>query len=199
MKDEPIFRPVQLPAHAAICLQFTADAYVCSFGDASRFLSGSHHYLKPAKYLEWLQEKLTSAPASVVHVWLGDEIIGQMELGADRHDPTVGYVHLYYLVPHMRGKGVSRFLDEYACDFLLRAGHSKARLKRNEDKRTRAQLLQKTGVAGVRGKSGRSRSSHYGKATPLVQIPYAQSCAFQARRAIISASAILAERAGDGL
>lgn len=129
MKDISLtFRPIQLPAHDNICVQFTTDAFICSFGDASKFLSGSNHYLSPEKYLDWLQEKLDKAPESAVHVWKGSEIIGQMEFGVYRHNPKVGYVHLYYLVPHMRGKGISKYLDEYACDYLRRMGHSQTRL-----------------------------------------------------------------------
>lgn len=91
------FLPIQLPTHSATCVRFTTDAFVCSFGDASRFTSGSNHYLKPDKYLKWLEEKIYIDPKSAVHIWQGETIIGQMELGRYKYDETIGWVHLYYL------------------------------------------------------------------------------------------------------
>lgn len=126
MSESPRFIPVDFQKHQELCLKFTADAFTCSFGDDSRFTSGSRHYLKPEKYLEWLKEKIAAEPASSVHVWVGDKIVGQMELGSYRNDKTLGYVYLYYLIPEARGTGISKYLDQYACDFLRRGGYSKA-------------------------------------------------------------------------
>jgi len=145
MNGELTFLPIQLPTNADICLQFTTDAFVCSFGDDSRFLCGTHHYLRPDQYLRWLQSKVSSDPESAVHVWMGSEIIGQMELGAYRHDPTVGYVHLYYLVPHARGKHLSEPLDRYASTYLSRKGYSRAFLSVTKSNERARRYYQKMG------------------------------------------------------
>lgn len=76
--------------------------------------------------MEWLKQKLSIDPASAVHVWADNKIIGQMELGAYRNDPQVGYVHLYYLVPSARGRNASKQLDDYAVDYLRKRGFAKA-------------------------------------------------------------------------
>jgi GNAT superfamily N-acetyltransferase len=105
----------------------------------------AHYYLKPDDYQEWLQAKASSAPQSVVHVWADHQVIGRMELGTYRHDQSVGYVHLYYLVPSMRGKGRSAQLDKYACDYLRGVGHSKARLSVTKTNERARSFYQKMG------------------------------------------------------
>lgn len=67
-------------------------------------------------------------PGSCVHVWKGSAIIGQMEMGRFKGDPTIGYVNLYYLAPEYRNQGLGSFLDKYVVTFLASLGFRKARL-----------------------------------------------------------------------
>lgn len=120
------FLPADLSAHAEFCMRFRVDSFIASFGSAERFYQESGY--QGEKYLESLRAKLESDPPSAVHVWEGEQIIGQMELGRFRPDPSIGYVNLYYLIEDKRGCGYSRFLDEYASEYLRLRGYRKARL-----------------------------------------------------------------------
>jgi len=71
---------------------------------------------------------MRSIPASCVHVWSGQTIVGQLEMGEHKSVPRMGYVNLYYLVPAYRGRGLGRSLDEYTTTFLRGLGFACARL-----------------------------------------------------------------------
>jgi RimJ/RimL family protein N-acetyltransferase len=119
------FKPIDLDRHADLCIQFREDSYICSFGSVDRFHAGEGG---AAGYLRWLQQRMKDLPNSCVHVWLGDTIIGQIELGRWRYDPKVGYVNLFYLVPAYRGQGLGEQLDAYAARFFQRLGCIRVRL-----------------------------------------------------------------------
>lgn len=120
------FLPVKLNESAEVCLRFVIDAFVESYGSAERFFK--ENGTQGEVYLEWLKGKIEKDPASVVHIWETGEIIGQMELGVFRPQPSTGFVSLYYLVADKRGKGYSMFLEQYVESFLKERGFSKARL-----------------------------------------------------------------------
>lgn len=96
------------------------DSFVVSFGDAKRFYEEDGQ--GGERYIQWLKAKIDKDPASVVHIWQDSEIIGQIELGRLRDDPTRGYVNLYYLIPEKRGKGFGEFLDQYSTDYFRKLG-----------------------------------------------------------------------------
>jgi GNAT superfamily N-acetyltransferase len=112
------FKPIELEKHLEDAIRFREDSFICSFGDASRF--------KRDEYVGWLKDRAASDPWAAVHVWQDQQMIGQMALSPFIPDPSVGYVNLYYLVPEMRGKGVSAQLDEYAMSYLKGRGHLRA-------------------------------------------------------------------------
>jgi ribosomal protein S18 acetylase RimI-like enzyme len=99
---------------------------VCSFGSAERFYEsdGRGH----ERYLVWLRERMQSVPGSCVHVWNGDSVVGQIEMGRFKGDPEIGYVNLYYLAAACRNRGLGRRLDEHATEFLRGLGFRAARL-----------------------------------------------------------------------
>jgi ribosomal protein S18 acetylase RimI-like enzyme len=45
-----------------------------------------------------------------------------------KHDLSVGYVNLFYLIPEFRGRGFGRQLDRYAANFFNQLGCQSARL-----------------------------------------------------------------------
>jgi GNAT superfamily N-acetyltransferase len=55
---------------------------------------------------------------SCVHVLLAGEIVGQIEMGRFRLDPSIGYVNLFYLMPDFQGKGLGAQLDLFTTTFL---------------------------------------------------------------------------------
>ena len=120
------FLPIDLDAQAEKAIEFRADSFVCSFGSDERFreADGKGH----ERYLVWLSERMQEMPGSCVHVWRGDELIGQVEIGRYRPEPTIGYVFLYYLVPECRNLGIGNQLDRYVVDYLLGSGFSRALL-----------------------------------------------------------------------
>ncbi len=99
---------------------------MCSFGSAERFYEADGK--GDERYLVWLRERMQSIPGSCVHVWSGETVMGQMEMGQFKDDPQMGYVNLYYLVPAWRNRGLGRRLDEYATAFLHGLGFRAARL-----------------------------------------------------------------------
>lgn len=120
------FAPIDLDSGAETAIAFRADSFVCSFGSAERFYEadGKGH----ERYLVWLRERMQSIPGSCVHVWSGESIIGQIEMGSFKGEPEIGYVALYYLIPARRNRGLGRRLDEYATAFLRGLGFRAARL-----------------------------------------------------------------------
>lgn len=120
------FKPINLEQHQDLCIRFRADSFVCSFGSADLFYkedgSGAD------SYLQWLRHRLTEIPNSCVHVWQGEQIIGQIEMGRWKYDPNIGYVNLSYLIPEFRGQGFGQQLDGYAANFFKQLGCHSARL-----------------------------------------------------------------------
>lgn len=120
------FRPVDWESSREICIRFRIDSYFTSFGSRDRFYT--ENGAEGEKYIAWLVDKLAKKPWSVVHVWESNEIVGQLELGRYNPDPAIGYVNLYYLVPHKRGQKLSRYLEEYVTSYMKKDSHRKARL-----------------------------------------------------------------------
>ncbi|GAB4474937.1 MAG: hypothetical protein OHK0037_36020 [Elainellaceae cyanobacterium] len=120
------FRPIDLAQHHQLCVQFRADAFLCSFGSVERFYEPDG--TGAVAYLRWLEQRIADLPNSCVHLWQNEQIIGQIELGRWKRDPSVGYVNLFYLAPDFRGRGLGAHLDEYAAQFFWERGHRRARL-----------------------------------------------------------------------
>ncbi len=119
------FLPINLDLHSELCIKFRADSYFESFGTDKPFWGddgeGDKHYLN------WLRTR-SEKRYGIFHVWLNQEIVGQLELGERKSDDDFGYVNLYYLVPEWRGQGLSSQLDRFAMNFLKSLGFSKVKL-----------------------------------------------------------------------
>ena len=126
VETELRFTPIDLDASGETAVVFRADSFVCSFGSAERFYEadGKGH----ERYLVWLRQRMQSLPGSCVHVWSGNSLVGQIEMMRFKNDPELGYVNLYYLVPAYRSRGLGRYLDRYAAEFLTGLGFRRARL-----------------------------------------------------------------------
>jgi GNAT superfamily N-acetyltransferase len=112
------FKSINLATHLEDTLKFRADSFLCSFGNTQTFDS--------SQYLTWLKELLLVDPQAGVHIWLGDELIGQMEFTQFKTDPKSGYVNLYYLKAEFRGRGLADQLDAYAEVYLRGKGYQRA-------------------------------------------------------------------------
>jgi GNAT superfamily N-acetyltransferase len=121
------FRDIDLSRHADVCVRFRADSYVCGDGSADRFWATAGP--DGAKYLTRLADLSRDMPGSCVHAWLGDRIVGQVEMMRDPASPDAGKVNLFYLAPDFRGRGLGAQLERYAVDFLRDAGFTRAWLR----------------------------------------------------------------------
>ncbi|MBC8069471.1 MAG: GNAT family N-acetyltransferase [Deltaproteobacteria bacterium] len=119
-----VFRPIDLDAHASICIEFRRDSFISSFGVDSFFEeagAGGVHYI------ERLRLRTMKFRDGYVHAWLGDTIVGQLEMQI-LEAPRIGYVNLFYLVDRLRGAGFSGDLQEYAMRFMASHGVATAQL-----------------------------------------------------------------------
>jgi ribosomal protein S18 acetylase RimI-like enzyme len=94
------------------CVRFRREMYVASFGTGE----GLDEEMGPEneKYLADLRAKIAQIPEGNVHLWHGEQIVGQMEMRLVDHEPHIGYVSLIYIAPEMRGQGLGRLLHEHA-------------------------------------------------------------------------------------
>jgi ribosomal protein S18 acetylase RimI-like enzyme len=120
------FRPVDLDAHLDVCQRFRIDTHICAFGSAEGFHKPDGR--GPESYAVWLREKATKLPGCLVHLWQGERIVGQIEMGRLASDPAIGYVNLFYLIPELRGQGWGSLLEAYAWTFLSGLGCQALRL-----------------------------------------------------------------------
>ena len=128
MTDPPlIFREIDLGRHAGLCVQFRADSYVCGEGTADRFFARAGPGGRD--YLARLSTYMADLPGSCVHAWLGDEIVGQVEMVRDPGYPSAGKVNLFYLRPDHRGRGLGGQLERYALEFFRGLGFRAAWLR----------------------------------------------------------------------
>ena len=118
MGESLAFHPVDLARDGGLCARFKRDAYVCSFGSDALF---QQHFGDDGGYLAWLRER------AAFHVWLGREIIGQLDISL-RADPEPSYVSLFYLIESERGTGAGEQMHSYAVALLHRHGSSRAEL-----------------------------------------------------------------------
>jgi aminoglycoside 6'-N-acetyltransferase len=97
---------------ADTCARFRREMYQASFGTTE----GLEEEMGPdnEKYLADLRAKIAQLPEGNVHLWHGEEIVGQLEMRLVDHEPHVGYVSLIYVPPEWRGQGLGRRLHEHA-------------------------------------------------------------------------------------
>lgn len=107
------FQTIDLGRHLALAIDFRRDSYVCSFGSDELFVE--ENGADARGYIEWLEARVVSYPEGHVHVWRGDEIIGQLEMIVG---PSTGYINLFYLRPEARGIGLGDALHRYAVELL---------------------------------------------------------------------------------
>ena len=124
------FRAIDVDRHADLCVAFRADVFAISFADPERFWR--EFGASGERYLAWLREEIRKYPDGQLHAWLGEEVVGQIEMRPLADDPTCGYVFLYYVVPAWRGTGIAALLDSQAVAWLRAQGCRRARLSVSE-------------------------------------------------------------------
>lgn len=105
------FKQIDIEKDQKDIVKFRTDSFRVSFGDDSNF--------DETEYLAWLKEKIKAFPEGFVLVEKDGKHIGQLELSIREYEgKKIGYVHLYYLIPHMRGKEKGKALHHYARQFF---------------------------------------------------------------------------------
>lgn len=113
------FHPIDLDQHFATCLRFRYETFVTSGGNSSFFGPEGQG---SSEYEAFLRAFIARDAWSCVHLWRDGAIIGQMEMGPYKHDPSIGHVNLVYLIPEWRGKGIAGQLDPYAVSYFRKLG-----------------------------------------------------------------------------
>ena len=72
-----VFEPIDLDAHVLVCVAFQRDSFICSFGKDGFFNEAGPNGVN---YIERLRLRTTKFPDGYVHIWLGDKIVGQIEM-----------------------------------------------------------------------------------------------------------------------
>ncbi|GGY54498.1 N-acetyltransferase [Bacterioplanes sanyensis] len=114
------FRPINLAKNYDFCFAARKDAYYSSFetyAGFDDFVNG---------YRERIEARQAQTDWFYIHVWQNDKLIGQLEFRSFSTEPDTGYVHLFYLVPEVRGSCASRRLQAYVEAELIRAGCRRA-------------------------------------------------------------------------
>ncbi|WP_161787420.1 GNAT family N-acetyltransferase [Endozoicomonas numazuensis] len=105
-------------------MQFRKDAWQVSHGHLEGFSASETR--------EWFQFLAEKAPEGFLMVLYQGEIIGQLEfrsrLQADS-GKIEGYINLFYLVPHWRGKGMGQKLHDYTLSQLANNSCTQAFLR----------------------------------------------------------------------
>lgn len=127
------FAPIDLSRHKEICIAFRRDMYASSFGTAE----GLEEEMGPggSLYLAQLSRRAQHLPEGNAHLWHREAIVGQTEMSLLEEEPDVGYVHLFYVAPAHRGRGLGRVLHQHAAAVLTAHGARLMRLSvgtRNE-------------------------------------------------------------------
>ncbi|BBP61418.1 GNAT family N-acetyltransferase [Pseudomonas sp. St316] len=127
--DVPLsFRPVNLNQDSDLCVHFFEDMLLCAFGCAQQL----HGPDGKQRYLQSLQEKAAELPGSIVHAWDETRIVGQIEMSLLKAEPTVGYIHFFYLTPEWRSRGAGKLLLAHATNFFAGLGCERMRLSVSE-------------------------------------------------------------------
>ncbi len=117
--------PINLHKHFFRCLEFRKDSFFRSFGTLDGFeeemgQSGS-------KYKERMMEKCARLPQGNLHLWLGNSIVGQLEMRMLLEEESA-YVNLFYVDPEYRGKVLGAFLELRAQSVAREFSAKKIRL-----------------------------------------------------------------------
>jgi ribosomal protein S18 acetylase RimI-like enzyme len=119
-----LFKPIDLDAHASICVSFRRDSFICSFGADTFFEEAGPDGVH---YLDGLRARAETFRQGYVHAWRGHRIVGQIEMTI-LAESRIGYVNLFYLIAELRGAGVGAQLQHYAMGLLRQHGVRTARL-----------------------------------------------------------------------
>jgi len=133
-------RPINLNEHKELCVQFRADSYEVTYGSTNAFYTDEN--LTGEQYLSWLNRIIQQDPEQALHVYDGDEIIGQIEMTIRYNE---GYLNLIYLVPSYRRHGIGSNLHEFIINHFSKRGITVAKLTVGEDNQPARKFYENVG------------------------------------------------------
>ena len=151
------FKIADLEKHGEIAVQFRADSFVTSFGTEEAFWEEDGK--GGERYLQWLKEK-SRGKFNVFHVWLDEQIIGQVEAGEFKYDPSWGYINLFYLIETHRGKGLANYLEEFATNYFQEMGLTRAKLSVSPSNKRAVRFYEKHGWMDMGPRPFKGRKEH---------------------------------------
>ena len=108
-------KKIELDQSIDLLLSFKLDTHIASYG--------THEGYRPEAYIERLKKRHIDYPEGQIFLVSGRRIIGQ--LGYYPEETTFGrwgYIHMLYIVPEERGKGLGKYLLGKAIDHFRERG-----------------------------------------------------------------------------
>lgn len=133
-------RPINLTEHKKLCVQFRADSYRVTYGDADAFYTDNN--VNGEQYLSWLNNIIQQDPEQALHVYDGDEIIGQIEMTIRNNE---GYLNLIYIVPSYRQRGIGYKLHEFIINHFEKRSIAVVKLTVGEDNQPARKFYENVG------------------------------------------------------
>lgn len=118
VSQELTLHPIDVVEHGAQCIAIREDVFQMALGSTLPLHGEDGQGAK--RYLNWLQAQQLQLPGSMLHAWIGGELVGQLELS--QPDPALGYVHLFYLSEPWRHLGLGQQLHDYALGWFRNRG-----------------------------------------------------------------------------
>ncbi|MGR9049472.1 GNAT family N-acetyltransferase [Halobacillus faecis] len=136
------FRTIDLEEDRQSIIDFRKDSFMVSFGNTSGF--------DATAYLFYVLEKVEQYPDGFVMAVVDGEVIGQLELSVKKDkDRRIGYIHLFYLIPSERGKGMGKALHNYAIDFFRKRNLEEYHLRVAPDNHRARRFYEKAGMKTI--------------------------------------------------
>ncbi|WLR46363.1 GNAT family N-acetyltransferase [Halobacillus litoralis] len=136
------FRAIDLEEDRQSIIDFRKDSFKVSFGNTEDF--------NAQVYLFYVLEKVEQYPDGFVMAEVGGEVIGQLELSVKIYKGRkIGYIHLFYLIPCKRGKGMGKVLHNYAVDFFKKRNLEEYHLRVAPDNLRARRFYEKTGMNSI--------------------------------------------------
>lgn len=138
------FRRIDLDKEKERLVEFRRDSYIVSFGNDAGFVD-------PDAYVERIRGWIQHLPDAVVFAEYNGEIVGQVELELREFEGRqIGYVHLFYLVPAYRDRGLGADMYHYAKSFFQKHGVEEMHLRVSPSNTRAIRFYEKLGFERVR-------------------------------------------------
>ncbi|MDM5073848.1 MULTISPECIES: GNAT family N-acetyltransferase [Aeromonas] len=111
-----IIKEINLDNNYHFCVKARRESFYCSFGN----LIGFDKII--CGYKNRIKMRLKTPGFHYYHVWLNDQIVGQLEFCSTWEKMNVGYIYLIYIEPQFRGSGLADELHGFILNKLLEAG-----------------------------------------------------------------------------